>query len=247
MKKFLTIATISLGALSSATFSSSAADLPSTKSAPAAVYAPPIFTWTGFYVGVNGGGGSARFSRQGFYDGNDVSDSKSAGGAFAGIQAGYNYQFSQNFVIGLEADLQLSKFAKTFDCAAGYSGGSCYDNSSYGEHDMRSFGTARVRLGYAMDKMLFFVTGGYAAAHIKYGAYDYLPDNSKSASKTVSGYALGGGVEYAISANWSVKAEYLHLGFSRKTIDPIPSSTPDYVVRVKSSADIARIGINYKF
>ena len=247
MKKLFAIAMLSLGALSSATFSSAAADLPSTKSAPAAVYAPPIFTWTGLYIGVNGGGGSARFSRQGSYDGYDVSDSTSSHGYFAGIQAGYNYQFSQNFVIGLEADLQLANFAKTFSCGAGYGGGTCNDDSSRAGYDIRSFGTARVRLGYAMDKMLFFVTGGYAFANIKYDAFDYLPDNSKSASKTVSGYALGGGVEYAISTNWSVKGEYLHLGFNRKTIDPIPSSTPDYVVRVKSSADIARIGINYRF
>ena len=246
MKKLFAIGMLSLGALSSATFSSAAADLPSMKSAPAVVYAPPIFTWTGLYIGVNGGGGSARFSRQGYFDTNGVSDSNSSGGFFAGIQGGYNYQFSQNFVIGLEADLQLSRFDKVFRCGAGYSGGSCYDNRSVAGYDMRSFGTARVRLGYAMDKMLFFVTGGYAAANIKYAAFDG-GTRTGEVSKTASGYALGAGVEYALSNNWTVKAEYLHLGFNRKTMDPVPSYTPDFVVRVKTSADIARIGINYKF
>ncbi len=239
---FATIAAIAL------TGPALAGDLPSNKEAPEFVPPPPVFTWTGFYIGLNGGGGGTDFSRVGHYDSNPVNDSRSSGGYFFGGQIGYNYQYSPNFVIGAEADFQGSKFNNFFGCGAGpYAGpGTCYDDSSVAGYDMDSFGTVRARIGYAMNNWLIYATGGFAWGDIRYTANDYIPAVG-TGSGTAGGWTVGGGVEYAINNHWSLKAEYLYLDVGGVNIDPIPSYAPDYNVNVKATANIGRFGINYRF
>ncbi len=221
-------------------------------------YAAPSFAsssmgqpimWGGLYVGLNGGGGVANYHRNGEYDTNPVDDGQSQGGAFFGGQIGYNWQFSPKGVLGLEADFQGANFDNTFRCGAGPDAGpgSCYDPESVSGYNVSSFGTIRARLGYDMGNWLPYVTGGFAFGNVTYKAYDYLPDNSKDASKMSYGWALGAGVEYAINQKWSIKAEYMHVDLGSVTIDPIPASSPDYGVKVATNLDIARVGVNLHF
>jgi outer membrane immunogenic protein len=241
-----------------------AADLPA-RMAPA--YAPlPVFTWSGFYLGLNGGGGVASISRDGYYDTNPISDRHHNTGYFAGGQIGYNMQISPNFVLGIEADFQGSNFNKGINCAAGpdaNNGGSCYDDSSSASLDIRNFGTVRGRLGYAMNQWLFFVTGGLAYGDVRYSVQDYSNNNcggipvcsgTGSTSKMQVGWAVGAGVEYAINQNWSVKLEYLHLDLGNKSMTPAAgynanNNTPtnDFTAKIKATADLARFGVNYRF
>jgi len=222
-----------------------AADLP--VKAPAAAMAAP-FTWTGFYLGINGGGGTAKFDRVGVYDSNPVKDSHNNTGYFIGGQLGYNWQFSPSWVFGIEADFQGSNFHDSFTCGAGpASGGSCYDSTSDAGFGIDNFGTVRGRLGFAMANWLIYGTGGYAWGRVRYDANDYLPNNTGTTKITQSGWVAGAGIEYAIARNWSVKAEYLHIDLGSKTHDPIPSSTPDYIVNINATMDIGRFGVNYRF
>jgi outer membrane immunogenic protein len=228
-----------------------------------AVQAQPANSWTGFYAGVNGGGGRINFHRQGFYDTNPVDQKHKATGYFGGGQVGFNYQLSSPLVIGAEADFQVGNMKKFLNCAAGpYSGGSCYDSSSSGELSLNRFGTARARIGYAAGDWLIFGTGGLAYGRVRYSVQDYgnsststyVDNGTGSQSKSRTGWAVGGGAEYRIGRHWSVKGEFLHFDLGSTTMKPAggdgyPSSmaTNDFLVRIKTRGDIGRVGVNFQF
>jgi len=143
MKKIL----LSTVALIGLTVTAAAADLPS-RHAPAMV-APvvPVFTWTGFYVGVNAGYGWGNDDNRGFGLVNRGNDD---GGFVGGAQLGYNYQMGM-FVLGAEADLQYADLGSNF----------VVNGVRYGS-DNDWFGTARVRAGFAFDRFMVYATGGVA-------------------------------------------------------------------------------------
>jgi outer membrane immunogenic protein len=214
MNKFL------LGALLAGVATSAfAADLPTRKEAPPPpmVYAAPMFTWTGFYVGANGG--------IDFVDGNGAFGSSSGG--MVGGTVGYNYQMGQ-LVIGAEGDWDWAGVTHTQHTAIG----------DYHMHQDQVM-TARARLGYAMDRALLFVTAGYAGAELN---GHYLPNNTWD-NKWRNGAAIGGGVEYAITNNISAKAEYLYLPMASATYFP---GTP-FQTHSSLNESLVRIGLNYKF
>jgi outer membrane immunogenic protein len=187
MKKVL-LAALMAGVASSAM----AADLPTRKAppAPAQYYAPTVFNWTGFYVGVNGG----------WAGGSSGADFGSPNGGLIGGTVGYNYQIGQ-FVLGLEGDWDWADLKKSGVNALG-----SYDNK------IDQVLTARARAGYAIDHALLFVTAGYAGAEDKIS----LPGFASSTDWR-SGGAFGGGIEYAFTNNISAKAEYLYEPFADKT------------------------------
>lgn len=171
-RKFL-LSTVLLASAGSAF----AADLPYRRAAPAPYVAAPIFTWTGFYVGLNAGAAfntnkSATVSTFGLdpvlnpiYRGSDSSGTPFTGGA----QVGYNWQFG-SFVAGVEADLNYlhrnrginGAFLAPFDRTPGYDNQADFAVSNSGSSNW--FGTARGRLGYAFDRALIYATGGLAFA-----------------------------------------------------------------------------------
>ena len=118
--------------------------------------------------------------------------------------------------------------------------------------------TARPRFGWTTDKLfgehdplLIYATGGLALTdlHMSFNVRDANDAAaSASASKTLAGWAMGGGLEYQLNARWSVKAEYLHLGFGNVCASGIFGSGYSQGIGVCTdlSADIARIGINYR-
>ncbi|QTL02308.1 porin family protein [Aquabacter sp. L1I39] len=192
-----------------------AADLAKPQSYPvkAQVAAPaPVFSWTGFYIGANAG--YAWGSGKGAADYYGVSPD----GWFGGGQVGYNYQFQNNMLVGVEADLQGSDIS-----------GSANNVNSKLDY----FGTVRARLGYAYDRFLPYVTGGLA-----YGK-NTINDFGYSDSNTHVGWTVGGGLEYAITNNWTARAEYLYVDLGKKTYDNIGDAG--------IAASTARVGVNYKF
>lgn len=263
------VASAALAALTAG--SAFAADLPSRVTAPAPYIAPiPVFTWTGFYVGLNAGAAfnssnnnaltpyyatSTTYTDYTIY-GNNGSNVGFTGGG----QIGYNWQMGA-LVFGLETDLQyrnrgnrsMADGVPTTGASLPYLYGvSSGSNSTW-------FGTARGRVGFAVDRALFYATGGLAYGGHQNGASAYYTNdgtnfatyNSNSNSSGV-GYTVGGGVEYAITPNWTIKGEYLWVDLGKKSSTLYTTSTgsiPTYIT-TGGSADrfsVARVGVNYKF
>ena len=223
MRKIL-IATLLAGVATSAF----AADLPARKSAPAPApipYAAP-FSWTGFYVGVNGGFGAGSFRGFGNTEFGDPS------GGFVGGTAGYNYQIGQ-FVIGAEATLDWADLSKSQSFADGSTSKATVD----------SLGNVLARAGFAADRALFYVAGGYAGGQVHANFFDAPLATSFSNSSWQNGYSVGGGIEYAFTNNISLKAEYLFTQLSDKTYF---GGSPD-AVKTGLNINTVKTGLNYRF
>jgi outer membrane immunogenic protein len=211
-----------------------AADLPSRYS-PAPAYNPmPVFTWTGFYAGLNVGyGWSTGTSR--YYDPafGYVGSSKK-GGFVGGAQAGYNYQFGM-FVLGAETDIQYA--------AVGNKGAS-YGNTYYRGDSDGYFGTIRARMGVAFDRALVYGTGGFAYGDVGGNrgvdpVLGYHRDNS-----TNGGWTLGGGAEYAVTENITAKLEGLYVNLDTRDNYALGETFGE---RRDTEFGVIRAGVNYKF
>lgn len=273
MKRIL-FSLVPAAAMSVAIFYSAAtaADLPVRK-APVA-YAAPVFSWTGFYAGVNAGyawsnSGSfgnvdvnstviPDFSRAG--DGFDFVGNSDSGSFTGGGQVGYNYQMA-NIVVGLEADINYAG-VKTAYAAGGDRFGAYHDVLS-AESRVRWFGTVRPRLGFLpTDRLMMFVTGGLAYGQVNTSAgindYDYatgarLAGINGSKSETRAGYTVGGGIEYALTGNVSLKGEYSYVDLGSATHrfydNDVAYPGAGLYVTVKDDVNfhVVRAGLNYKF
>ncbi len=243
-------------------------------------------TWTGFYVGAHAGYGWAdwdgklettagcsgtcpdfdpndpfpSYYTSGFADPNKT---LSDAGWFGGGQIGFNWQMLNGVVIGLEGDVSWADInaGGTFDTDPNYK------TSIWSKkHDLSLdyFGTARVRVGYAVGDLLPYVTGGLAWGHTEGDlAVTYIPPagvggtSYASTDETHVGWALGGGVEWALGQHWSLKAEYLHMDLGEQEYlfkghcyckdqngNFIPFNTDSF--RSDLTLDTVRVGVNYK-
>jgi len=209
-----------------------AADL----SAKLAVKAPvraAIYDWTGFYVGGHFGYGDASFGPgtnpiplQGVFL------PPSPTGLIGGFQAGYNRQFSNRLVLGVEAD---SSFPSPIDvprlAPAPFNTSIDY------------VGTLRGRVGYAFGPWMPYLTGGFAWGH----THVIVNDAAGGLLATVKGYqtgwTAGAGVEFAVSGNWSAKAEYDYIDLSRRMYDLGGFGLPG--VNIDPRIHLAKLGLNY--
>ena len=185
MKKLL-LMTVAFAALGMAP--AGAADLAArtyTKAPPIA----PLPTWAGFYVGAMGGYASQ--------DGGDLLSQK---GGFAGGTVGYNWQMG-SLVLGIEADAAWADINDSI----GVPGIATFGSK------IQDMGTVRGRVGYAVNQVLFYGTGGYAWADNK--ATLTAGPLSFSESQVHSGWVVGAGVEYMFLPHWSLKGEYLYRSF----------------------------------
>lgn len=209
---------LATGLLSTQAF---AADLPMPAPPPRApaAYVPvaPIFTWSGIYIGANGGYsfgttkpvGGANFTTNGIV----------AGGTIGGnIQTGA-------FVFGAEGDFDWDNIKGTPPGCVG-----CQLKSTW-------LATARGRVGVAFDRVLVYGTGGAAFQNLQFTTPGFA-----NTTTNPFGWTAGGGVEFAFSPNWSVKAEYLFVDFNNKNVTvagvPLTFSLIENVVRG---------GVNYRF
>jgi outer membrane immunogenic protein len=209
-----------------------AADLPQPAPPRApATYVPvpaPVFTWTGIYIGVNGGYafGDSNWSAPGFTPtGNFTID----GGLFGGTLGG-NYQWGQ-FVLGIEADGDWQDIKGSVGCTTFFGTPvSCQTQSDW-------LATVRGRAGYAWDRVLFYGTGGAAFGNVQAGSTGSFD------SSTQVGWTAGAGVEVALSPNWTAKVEYLYVDLGNMTCN-INCATG---TSVSFTENIVRGGVNFKF
>ena len=211
-----------------------------------------VYDWTGFYAGLNGGYGFGGDDKVGFrasngFANNDVGDLDIAG-IFGGAQAGWNFQ-TGNFVFGLEGDIQLANIDDDFRSSFP---GIDFKASS----DVDFFGTARLRAGWAFDRLLVYGTGGLAWADVDYSvaALDAGGNHVNITSNDVEfGYAVGGGAEFAINEAWSVKAEYQFIGLGSEDLTgkvrdaggALNGVTANTVMT--PSFHTVRVGVNWQF
>lgn len=218
-----------------------------------AVKAPPPptitpFSWTGFYVGIEGG---AAWGRSQFIDADPTNASVGlpitkkfdvSGGLFGGT-VGYNRQFN-NWVAGVEGDLSWVGQQGTGNSVPPFAAGV---TDTAREHWL---GTGRVRLGVVpADRWLVYAAGGFAAASVE-AIVNTDTDGSLAATETRWGWTAGGGVETSLFQNWSLKLEYLYVGFEDKNYLPQITILPNFdIVRrtVTLNDNILRVGLNYKF
>lgn len=229
MRKFL-LAAACVFALPASSF---AADMPA-KAAPMA--AAPVFNWTGFYLGVEGGGGWADTNHRNTLGGVGTGFTRIHGG-LAGGTYGYNWQpYGSNVVFGLEGDISWSGIRKAFPDANGL--GFCSPSPILCVTDLRWLGTDRVRLGVAQGPLLIYGTAGVAYGDV---TGTILNAGFDIGSKLHSGLTAGGGVEWAFAPNSSLKVEYLWADLGSKVTYGITET-----VSLKN-LNIVRVGLNYRF
>jgi outer membrane immunogenic protein len=225
MKK-VSIAVISGAAMCLASLAQ-AADLPYRSAAPGNYDYPPSFTWGGFYAGLNTGLGFGTFNGSGApYFGDNPA------GWLLGFTGGYNYQ-SGNLVVGAEGDFDWSRIASDASPYPGVASTGIVQNMT----------TIRGRVGYAMDRILIYGTGGYAGADIRGVLNNWGQRAVADQSYWANGFALGVGVEYAITPHITAKAEYLYTSVGNNTYF---AGTPN-VSTVGADINLLRAGVNYKF
>jgi outer membrane immunogenic protein len=202
-----------------------AADLlvaPPPRAPVAFIPPPPVFTWSGIYIGGNGGysfgtttPSIGALSGAGF----------STNGIFAGGTIGGNYQTGL-FVFGVEGDFDWDNIKGNPSACVG-----CQVSSTW-------LATVRGRVGVAWDHLLFYGTAGAAFQNVKFAITAPPLTTALASTVTAIGWTAGAGVEYALSPNWSVKAEYLYANFNNQTIGPGTFTLIENIVRG---------GVNYRF
>ncbi len=235
-----------------------AADLPAAK--PAANVATPTvptvqnqpYNWGGFYVGALAGYADSDVKVSDInFEGQPADlpfSVKMTGGQFGGV-AGYNAQ-NGNLVYGLEGDLSYGNVHGSDSTYLNVDG---VNFSS--ETEMKVFGSARMKVGYALDKVLIYGTGGLAFGSVEGTVHDHYYATVVTTQDTLSmfGWALGGGAEFAFNNQFSLKAEYLYydLGSMSMSMDQVSAGYSGGLNSMTAKTDvtgsIVRVGLNYRF
>jgi outer membrane immunogenic protein len=223
---------------------------------------PRYFTWTGGYIGGEIGGGWQTVGDQvfaplypitaagvpglpGYYE-----TSGTARGVLGGGYLGYNQQFFQNLVLGLEADVEganIHNFASAWGAGLGP-----YSVESY--NNWRA--SLRGRIGYAMGHTLLYATAGAAWANFQ-TAHNFVfnpnPNSnfpyppilpSDNSNTTPVGWTVGAGLEYAFMGNLAARLEYRYSDFGSVKIN---SQTPTLYYTDRASDHTLRVGLSYRF
>jgi outer membrane immunogenic protein len=246
--------TLALSAVVASSLAANAADLKMPVKAPPMPAPPPPYNWTGCYIGGNLGGA---WFNNGLTDnfGLNFNNGNNNGVFIGGGQVGFNWQIGSysggNFVWGIEAD---------FDAAANN------NNNNNGifvpalgqtvliTANDKSVITVAARLGYAWDRVLFYVKGGGGWVGFNGFTVTNLNTNATfvgTASATDGGWLVGGGLEWAFADNWSMRFEYDYLGLSGRTFT-VPAGSPflvgdTFTTGSNRNLQMATFGINYRF
>ena len=263
-----------------------AADLPSGPGLKDGPYIDEPSSWVGFYAGgaVGGGWTTATVDDHYTYYGDPESRNDMNGsGVTGGGQIGYNFQWG-NFVFGPEADfgyLGLSGsrsvgLPPSPTCLANSGMVPCGLDAHYSTSGS-PYGDITGRLGYALDRTLFYAKGGVAFLDLDVKA-NYVGENCSTIrrcpgypnapvnfsrfdfeqSDTRWGWTVGGGVEYALSQEWSVKVEYQHFDFGSTSFahnaDYKILGTPQHwhselrgSAEISQTFDAVKVGVNFHF
>jgi outer membrane immunogenic protein len=252
-----------------------ASDMPLKARAPGGAY-----DWTGFYVGGTAGAAWTKADVGLDTVNNDPADllyrtsdipflnalgspNMSGSKAIFGGKIGLNHQWGP-YVGGLEADFSAFRFNKSARPSGNpfvvpiYVGGTASFNPNVSTNWLATF---RGRIGYSFDRTLIYVTAGVALSRISFSdTYTAHSPNggvndseSISASKTKLGWTLGAGIDYALTNNWIVSAEYLHIDLGSMNVSSLATTgggftrSATFNFSTKLTSDIVRAGIAYKF
>ena len=240
MKKIL----IAFSALAMGTAAASAADLPVYRSAPPPAVVAPLYNWSGFYIGLNGGGGSANtcwdFLGDAFGDFPGPEGCHNATGGTFGGQIGYRWQ-AANWVFGVEgqgnwADFKGNNVSLLF-------------SPNLNQSQVNSFGLLTGQIGYAWNNVLFFVKGGAAVTGNRYDAFSSAGGVPlASASESRWGGTLGAGIEFGFARDWSLGVEYDHLFMGTRNLNfTDPTGAFFQTESIRQDVDIGLVRLNYRF
>ena len=246
MKKILAAAAV---ALVGAAGAANAADMYAGGMKDVAFVPPPL--WTGFYIGAHVGGAWADLEtrdRFGVFNNPVVVDrgwTDSTSGVIGGGQIGYNWQANNvfnGFVFGVEADFGGTGFSSNHHP---FNNPLLHDNEDAG-----FYADLTGRLGYAFGPTLFYFKGGWAwfdsGRSLRADAGSVVcPLGCSIDSNGISGWTVGGGIEYKFAPSWGAKVEYKHFDFGNFNQDLTPLRDSRFDRNL--TADAVTVGVNYYF
>jgi outer membrane immunogenic protein len=244
MKKFLlgAVGLVALGLSAPA----SAADLPARPYTKAPPIVAPIYDWSGFYSGVNGGWGAARncwdlvdtagglVGAEGCHDSN---------GATAGGQIGYRWQ-TGTFVVGIEGQGNWADFK-------GSNNSVLFPGIFTNQTKIQAFGTIAGQVGWAWNNVLFYAKAGGAVTSNRYRTF-FTPTGELATEGNEDarwGGVAGAGLEYGFGPSWSAGIEYNHLFMQDRTVTfgtpgPLPLFSNE---RIRQDVDLVTVRVNYRW
>lgn len=197
--------------------------------------AAPIATWDGVYAGGAVGFTHALWTVDFFRNNNHGHAEEGADGVNISGTLGYNKQLDNKWVVGVEGDIGYTSAEQR---------NNIFDNdTSLARYDF--FATLRGRLGYTVDRALFYTTAGLAVANItneiqkgRNAGEEVVADD-----KLKAGFTVGAGVEYLFAPNWSGKFEYLYANFGKDTYFNRDGNRAEFTNEIH----LVRVGLNYRF
>ncbi|MCZ2328089.1 outer membrane protein [Bartonella sp. F02] len=256
IKSLMTASVVALVSVSA----SQAADVMVPREVVSDVVIAPEFSWTGFYLGGQVGG---------FKTDNTLKTKSVAGSewektakelfpkmssAMFGLYAGYNVGLGQNFVVGVDTDVVFANAKskdKTVNSSTPSQDADVSERAANGNNSGQVWktkwsGATRARVGYAFDRVMPYVAGGVAYAQVKSPFEDSAnsvakkSSDNKKVSKTMVGFTIGGGVDYAMTDSVILRAEYRYSDFGKKEF--VKDST-----QLTYKTNDFRVGVAYKF
>jgi outer membrane immunogenic protein len=210
----------------------------------------PVFTWTGFELGAQIGGGVGQTSVN-LLDVFNFSKTYGDAGAFGGLHVGFNYQLMGPIVVGVQGEYNF----------AGISGNASAVPFNYLTTSIREFGSADARIGYAFDRLLVYAIGGFAYGDIRNAInFQVTPGvppfvtgypNNRFFAANRYGFDVGGGLEYNFFGNWTARAEYRYYNWGTRGFadagfgNPVTIAIPNHTS--KETLQTGRLGLTYKF
>lgn len=231
MRKSLIVAAIVLPA-ALATGSASAADL--YRPAPSSAMMEPVATawnWTGFYAGAHLGG---IWSKTHWSDFPGAAFDLDGGSVIGGLQVGYNYQINA-FVLGGEVGVSALDLSAKGQCST-TAATECRTRQNW-------IVDARLKAGYAFDRLLVYGTGGVAFSETRNDQTLGVVQSWGGSSRV--GWTAGLGLEYALTNNWSAGIEWKHYDFGAETRTVAGNNPPS--IRFRSTSDAVLAKVNYRF
>jgi outer membrane immunogenic protein len=191
---------------------------------------PSAFSWTGCYAGVHAGGGWMGASNNSAFVG---------GGGTAGGQLGCNLQAGA-IVWGVEGEAAWSGLTDSFHAS---------NSVTFSNFDTRNRWSADVtaRAGIAVDRTLVYGKAGLAAGGFDFSTQNNIVPDSQHGSGTLAGLLFGGGIEYAVTPNWSVKLEYDHIDYFERNVTIADPFTGPFTHSEGATANVLKLGANYRF
>jgi high affinity Mn2+ porin len=225
---------------------------------------PPAFAWAGFHIGVTAGAGfpvasGGRLEAGGGFTSNAfdlLAPNRDSAGPTVGARVGYDWQVDQ-WVYGFETDFNFLGVRRSstglFPAPASYVP-SAVGYALTADENGNYFASVRGRLGFAVDRSLFYLTGGVAAGGWRgastlgfVGPAPLGPFHAPVSQSSRMKYALGAGWEYALYDQWSARLEYLYLNQALQTRVFDDGRSTQFGARQRSEAHVFRLGLSYRF